>query len=105
MRQPALASFSPTTGMRSIPTKAWTFRNERRSSKVAPSTASRTTSTTPTAAVNCSLPSTPPANARFNIFAVKQLGTIAGQTYARRERAKRRHGIGQRRRDDEEGTE
>src|SRR5437899_1532128 len=105
MRQAALASFSPTTGMRSIPTNAWTFRNERRSSKVAPSTASRTTSTTPTAAVNCSFPSTPPANRRFNIFAVKQLRTVARQTYAVRERTKRRHGIGQRRRDDEDRTE
>jgi hypothetical protein len=74
IRHPVLASLSPTTGIRSIPTNACTVSSDRRLRSVAPSTARRTIRTAATAAVSCSFPALPPEKRRLRrcIGAVNQ---------------------------------
>src|SRR5439155_24063443 len=63
-RQPVLASLRATGGIRSIPTNTCTDSIVRSARIVAPSTASRTSSTAAVVAVRRSLPSVPPAKRR-----------------------------------------
>ena len=65
MRQPVLANFSATTGISSIPTKAWTVSSGCSRSSVAPSTASSKSNTAATAAVQMLVPGAPPASSRL----------------------------------------
>src|SRR5690242_634357 len=67
MRQPALASFTATTGTSSIPTNACTVSSERTLRSVAASASSRGTSSAATMAVSCSLPALPPSR-RTGLF-------------------------------------
>ena len=71
------ATFSATTGISSIPTKAWTVRNAPDLRIVAPSTASSTSSSAATASVSCSLPALPPTNSALEP-GNDHVGTLAG---------------------------
>src|SRR6185503_9932883 len=66
IRQPVLTILSPTTGIRSMPTKACTLSSERICRIVAPSTASSSSRTAASTRVSCSLPALPPRSSRFS---------------------------------------